>query len=86
MNDRADRKTARNRKDPKEVIRSFRMSLRESQYGMARALGVTFSTVNRWENGRVKPSKLAASALRRLAKEREINLAETPWGKIMLRW
>jgi DNA-binding transcriptional regulator YiaG len=30
-----------------------------SQEGLARELGVSFATVNRWENSHVKPSKLA---------------------------
>jgi DNA-binding transcriptional regulator YiaG len=30
-----------------------------SQEGLARELGVSFATVNRWENAQVKPSKLA---------------------------
>ena len=30
-----------------------------SQEELAHALGVSFATVNRWENGRTAPSKLA---------------------------
>ncbi len=29
-----------------------------SRYILARELGISFATVNRWENGLVKPSKL----------------------------
>jgi putative transcriptional regulator len=35
------------------------MQLAMSQEDLARALGVSFATVNRWENRQVKPSKLA---------------------------
>jgi len=40
------------------------------QEGLARALSVTFSTVSRWENGHVLPSKLAWRALQQLANAR----------------
>jgi len=30
---------------------------------------VTFSTVSRWENGHVRPSKLAGKAIERLGRE-----------------
>lgn len=42
-----------------------RMSLTQEE--MARALDVTVSTVNRWENGHSKPSKLASRVLDALA-------------------
>lgn len=35
-----------------------RRQLGLSQEGLARELGVSFATVNRWENAQVKPSKL----------------------------
>ena len=35
----------------------------------ARALGISFSTVSRWENGRMKPSRLAWQGLHQLAAE-----------------
>jgi len=41
-----------------------------TQEGLAQALSVTFSTVSRWENGHVLPSRLAWRALQRLAVER----------------
>ena len=34
-----------------------------SQEDLARELGVSFATVNRWENGQAKPSKLARAQL-----------------------
>jgi len=42
-----------------EMIRSWRYRLRMTQEELARALGVTLSTLNRWENGHVLPSRLA---------------------------
>jgi len=46
-----------------ELIRGIRASLGMSQSELAERLGVSFATVNRWENGRSVPAKLAQSAL-----------------------
>jgi DNA-binding transcriptional regulator YiaG len=43
---------------------------------MARELGVTVSTVNRWENGHTRPSRLATAGLDRLAATRAVE--QTP--------
>lgn len=40
-------------------IKEVRRQLALSQEDLARELGISFATVNRWENGQVKPSKLA---------------------------
>jgi DNA-binding transcriptional regulator YiaG len=52
------------------LIRNWRHRAAVTQEGLAQLLNVTFSTVSRWENGHVKPSKLAWNALQRLAAER----------------
>ena len=52
------------------IIRSWRRRIGLTQEGLAQALSVTFSTVSRWENGHVRPSKLAWKALEQLATER----------------
>jgi len=57
------------------IIRSWRRRIGLTQEGLAQALSVTFSTVSRWENGHVKPSKLAWRALEQLAAERNCPLA-----------
>ncbi|MBD2336138.1 helix-turn-helix transcriptional regulator [Calothrix sp. FACHB-156] len=44
-----------------KLIRDIRQQLNLSQEEFASAIGVTFSTVNRWENGHTKPSRLAAN-------------------------
>ncbi len=46
-----------------ELLKEIRRQLSLSQEDLARALGVSFATVNRWENGLVKPSKLAKAQL-----------------------
>lgn len=42
-----------------EQVKAVRMALNLSQEELAHALGVSFATVNRWENGKTSPSKLA---------------------------
>jgi DNA-binding transcriptional regulator YiaG len=49
-------------------IRELRLRLGMTQEEFAHAVAVTFSTVNRWENGHAKPSKLARRAIEALAK------------------
>jgi DNA-binding transcriptional regulator YiaG len=41
------------------LIKEVRRQLGLSQEDLARRLGVSLATVNRWENGMSKPSKLA---------------------------
>ncbi|CAG0936824.1 DNA-binding transcriptional regulator [Geobacter sp.] len=42
-----------------EQVKEVRRQLGLSQEELAHALGVSFATVNRWENGKTMPSKLA---------------------------
>jgi putative transcriptional regulator len=44
-----------------ELVKTVRKQLGISQEGLAHALGVSFATVNRWENAKTSPSKLARS-------------------------
>lgn len=46
-----------------KLIRDIRQQLGLSQEDFASVIGVTFSTVNRWENGHAKPSRLAAKSI-----------------------
>jgi transcriptional regulator with XRE-family HTH domain len=48
-----------NRRRTAHLIRELRNRLGLTQEKMAARLGVTFPTINRWENGRAKPSPLA---------------------------
>lgn len=43
-----------------EAIKQIRLELGLTQVVFAKKLHVSFSTVNRWENGRVNPNRLAA--------------------------
>ena len=58
------------------IIRTWRRKIGLTQEGLAQALSVTFSTVSRWENGHVKPSKLAWKAIEQLASERGAPLGD----------
>jgi putative transcriptional regulator len=57
-----------------QLVRGWRRRAGLTQEGLAHALSVTFSTVSRWENGHVRPSKLAWNAIERLAQERGVAL------------
>ncbi|WP_019487642.1 MULTISPECIES: helix-turn-helix domain-containing protein [Kamptonema] len=48
------------------VIRELRQQLGLSQEKLAAKLGVSFRTVNRWENGRAVPSALALKQIEEL--------------------
>ena len=43
----------------RHLVRELRSRLGLTQEKMAARLGVTFPTINRWENGRARPSPLA---------------------------
>lgn len=60
--------------DAGRLIRAWRQRTGLTQEGLAQSLSVTFSTVSRWENGHVLPSKLAWRALQQLAAERSCPL------------
>jgi putative transcriptional regulator len=48
-------------------IHELRRRLNMTQEEFAHAIGVTVSTVNRWENGHIEPSRLARRAIEGLA-------------------
>lgn len=51
------------------LIRSLREELGLTQEKFAAKIGVTFPTVNRWENKRATPSPLALEKIELLAKQ-----------------
>ena len=51
------------RQDLPALVKEVRRQLSLSQEGLARELGVSFATVNRWENSQSRPSKLARAQL-----------------------
>lgn len=70
---RLDRSTFDN-----ERIRQLRQSLNMTQESFAHEIGVTFATVNRWENGRTTPNKVAQKVLLLLERKlRKLQLTDS---------
>ena len=59
-----------------EKVKFVRTELKLSQEDLARELGVSFATINRWENGRYNPSRLAKKAFEDFCEKRTINFSE----------
>lgn len=55
-----------------EKVKYVRTELKLSQEDLARELGVSFATINRWENGSYNPSRLAKKAFDDFCKENNI--------------
>ena len=51
------------------LVRELRKRLRLTQEKFAARLGVTFPTISRWENRRVKPSPMAVEHLKDFVRE-----------------
>lgn len=56
-----------------DAIKQVRTDLRLTQVAFAKRLHVSFSTVNRWENGHVKPNRLATTMIISLYDEFSFN-------------
>ena len=59
----------------KELIKAIRFAAEMSQEEFAKALGTTVASINRWENGKSIPKKMAQTQLYNFAKEHQIDLA-----------
>ena len=55
--------------DISELVRELRLRLKLTQEEFATKLGVTFPTVNRWENRRAKPSRMAMKLIEGLLRQ-----------------
>lgn len=60
--------------DMSEFIRQLRQQLGMTQEEFAHALGITVGTVNRWENGRFRPSKLARATILEFARRHGVQV------------
>ena len=56
-----------------KMIRELQAALALTQEQFAAKIGVTYSTINRWENDKGKPSPLAMRRIKQLQKELEQN-------------
>ena len=64
-----DSKNLKSEKDFPRLIRILRDRTGLTQEKFAAKLGVTFPSINRWENGKTKPSPLALKQIEYLIKE-----------------
>lgn len=65
----------------KEEIIQIRKKLCVSQEKFAQLLGATVVTVNRWENGKAKPSRLYVREIKELEADSESYLARRQEGE-----
>lgn len=56
-----------------KCVKEIRGKLKLSQQALADALGVSFSTVNRWENDKHKPSKMAIHTVEAFCQSKKID-------------
>ena len=59
--------------DMADIIKNIRISLGLSQEEFARQLGVAFTTINRWENRKVVPNKMARTLLKSYCTEHGVD-------------
>ena len=57
-----------------EELKKLRQQQGWSQEDLARNLGVSFATVNRWENSKTKPSRLAVEKIQVVVKRKNKNV------------
>ena len=55
-----------------EKVKFVRTELKLSQEDLARELGVSFATINRWENGSYNPSRLARKAFEDFCNDKNV--------------
>ena len=60
----------------KELIKAIRSAANMNQEQFASALGTTPLSINRWENGKTLPNRMAQTQLYNFCKEREINVVQ----------
>lgn len=68
-------------------IKKARRSCFLNQSEFAKAIGVSFTTVNRWENGKAQPNIKAMKALKQFCIEQEYpyELLENSWYEILIK-
>jgi len=58
-----------------QIVKDVRRQLEMSQEDLARKLGVSFATINRWENEKTTPSRLARAQFDSFCEEMKIKRA-----------
>lgn len=66
----------------KTLIKQIRNYLNINQTELAELLNVTFATVNRWENGRAVPNKLAQTTLYEICKDNSVPVYDITLNRI----
>lgn len=66
-----------------DIIKDIRSRLGLSQTELAEQLGVSFATVNRWENGHCEPSQIALSTIKRLCAHYNIDYSQFEGNRII---
>ena len=64
------------------LIREIRGQLNAGQDELAKMIGTSYATVNRWENGHSRPGKAAQLRLYDICRQEGINLEELVHAKI----
>ena len=59
----------------KDLIKNIRISVNMNQEQFAECLGTTVLSINRWENGKTEPNKMAQKQLYQFSKDNNIDLA-----------
>ena len=62
--------------DLPDKVRFVRETLKISQEDLARALNVSYATINRWENSKTKPTRMALAVFYDYCKKHGINFDE----------
>ncbi len=65
-----------------DLIRKIRTQMNMNQTEFAERLNVTFATVNRWENGRALPNRLAQDKIYELCREHKVSVYDMVLEKI----
>ena len=63
------------------LILDIRYRLNVSREEMAEMIGISFATVNRWENGHSHPNKAAQLRLYEICREQSVDMGEIIRGK-----
>lgn len=59
----------------RDLIKKIRLTSNMNQEQFAEAIGTTVLSINRWENGKTEPNKMAQKHLYQFCKERQIDVA-----------